>query len=90
MNHGFDNSMYPYIGGSFGFIVAIFILVLLILWVLLPFAIFGLKARLSDIKTELQNTNQKLQLIANELHAHQSKASGSTKDDSEHITATRD
>lgn len=90
MNHGFDNGMYPYIGGGFGFFVAIFILVILILWVLLPFAIFGLKARLSDITTELQHTNQKLQLIANELNARQSNASGSNKDNSDRITATRD
>ncbi|MEJ2566113.1 MAG: hypothetical protein P8164_06745 [Gammaproteobacteria bacterium] len=90
MNHGFDNGMYPYIGGGFGFVIAIFILVILILWVLLPFAIFGLKARLNDIKTELQHTNQKLQLIANELNARQSNASGSNKGNSDHISAARD
>jgi hypothetical protein len=90
MNQGIDNGMYPYIGGTFGFVVAVVILVILFLWILLPFAIFGLKARLSDITTELQHTNQKLQLIANELNARQSNAGGRNNDGSERITATRD
>lgn len=47
--------------GSFGILFAFF---LLILWTLLPFAVFGLKARLDaqtkvlrDIRTELKNIN---------------------------------
>ncbi len=47
--------------GSFGILFAFF---LLILWTLLPFAIFGVKARLDaqtkvlrDIRTELRNIN---------------------------------
>jgi hypothetical protein len=49
--------------GSFGVLFAFF---LLILWTLLPFAVFGLKARLDaqtnvlrDIRTELRNNSNK-------------------------------
>lgn len=89
MNHGFDGSMYPFLGGTIGFIVILFLLILAVLWFFLPFAIFGTKEKLDNIKAEIENTNKILRVIANELSARQSNASGSEKDNSEHITATR-
>ena len=90
MNHGLDNSMYPFFGGGVGLVVLIFLLILAILWFLLPFAIFGTKGKLDDIKSELQNTNQKLQMILNELNRTRPNEKENNGHDSEHISATRD
>lgn len=38
----------------------VFGLLLLILWVLLPFAVFGIKAKLNEALAELRRTNQLL------------------------------
>lgn len=90
MNYGLDNGMHPFFGGGFGFIAIIFLFILAILWFLLPFAIFGTKGKLDDIKSELQDTNQKLQMILNEMGRTLPNDKESNGNDSEHITATRD
>lgn len=43
-----DNGVGALFGGVFGLIVAIFLVVLAILWFCLPFAIFGTKRRLDE------------------------------------------
>jgi len=43
--------------GGFGIFVFLFLLVLGILWFLLPFAIFGTKAKLDAILSESMRTN---------------------------------
>ena len=39
---------------------AVFIILLLILWFLLPFAIFGTKVKLNDLINETKKTNDRL------------------------------
>ena len=42
---------------------AVFIILLLILWFLLPFAIFGTKVKLNDLINETKKTNDKLEKL---------------------------
>jgi hypothetical protein len=49
------------------FVVSIFVLILAVLWFLLPFAIFGTKSKLDEIRSEIRDTNNKLQFIVDEL-----------------------
>lgn len=50
--------------GALGPTITLFILffgiLLIILWVLLPFAVFGIKARLNEVLVELKKTNKLL------------------------------
>ena len=55
--------------GGVGLIVALFLLVLAVLWFLLPFAIFGTKDKLAEIIAESKRTNAELTRIASELAA---------------------
>ena len=41
----------------------VFIILLLILWFLLPFAIFGTKVKLNDLINETKKTNDKLEKL---------------------------
>lgn len=90
MGYGLGNSMSSPGGSLIVAIIIAFLIVLAILWFLLPFAVFGTKAKLDDLKTELESTNKNLQLILAELKYKQS----SDKDPGLHIptniTATRD
>ena len=52
---GFENLL-----GPFSLIILLFALVLGVLWFLLPFAVFGTKARLDRILAELQTVNANL------------------------------
>ena len=52
---GFENLL-----GPFSLIVFLFAFVLGVLWFLLPFAVFGTKARLDKIIAELQTLNTNL------------------------------
>lgn len=50
--------------GVLGLVVIAFLIVLALLWFLLPFAVFGLKDRLADIKREIAASNATLEMIA--------------------------
>ncbi len=63
---------------SFGLIGAIFFIILAILWVLVPFAIFGIKPKLSALLKEQQRTNELLTAIGIEAR----EARGKTWQDS--------
>ncbi len=61
---GYEQSLFS---NTFGIIVIVFAVILLILWTLLPFAIFGIKGRLDaliglnrDIHAELRKLNEDL------------------------------
>lgn len=45
------------VGGGFGVLVALFLLVLAVLWFCLPFAVFGIKQKLDRIADLLQYQN---------------------------------
>jgi len=53
--------------GGFGAIVVIFLFFLAILWFLLPFAVFGIKDKLSLLIAEQKKTNAELALIAGSI-----------------------
>jgi len=55
--------------GGFGIFVALFLLLLALLWFLLPFAIFGIKDKLAEIIAESRKTNAELARISAELAA---------------------
>jgi len=60
---GFENLL-----GPFSLVVLLFAFVLGVLWFLLPFAVFGTKARLDKILAELQTVNANLtKLTINEI-----------------------
>ena len=49
---------------NFLFIIGVaFIILLLILWFLLPFAVFGTKVKLNDLINEAKKTNDKLEKL---------------------------
>lgn len=56
--------------GSVSIFAVLFLIVLCILWILIPFAIFGIKPLLSAILAELRR--------ANDLKAHELSVLGST------------
>lgn len=49
--------MMQHLGPSFGLFVIILAVVLAILWIALPFAVFGIKTRLDAILVELRRIN---------------------------------
>lgn len=56
------------VGGGIGYLlVALFLLVLAILWFLLPFAVFGIKGRLDLLVQEVQQSNAELRKSNAEL-----------------------
>ena len=44
-------------------VVGVFLIILLILWFLLPFAVFGTKVKLNDLINETKKTNDKLEKL---------------------------
>jgi hypothetical protein len=52
------------VGGPLGLVVAIFVVILSVLWFLLPFAVFGVKARLDQVIKEMRHQNVLLTEIA--------------------------
>lgn len=58
--------------GGLGIFVLIFLLLLGLLWFLLPFAIFGTKAKLDAIISESMRTNELLKSLVSEIRASKS------------------
>jgi len=56
------------LSGTFGFVVMLFLLVAAVLWFLLPFAVFGTKARMDELIQLNKKTNVALEAIYEELH----------------------
>jgi len=56
------------LGGGFMLILFLFGLFLLILWIILPFAVFGIKEKLDTLIYESQNLNNKMQMLNNALY----------------------
>ncbi|WP_296280294.1 hypothetical protein [Pseudoxanthomonas sp.] len=46
--------------GSFGLLIMLFCAAVAILWIVLPFAVFGIKGRLDDLIAEQRRTNELL------------------------------
>jgi hypothetical protein len=53
-----------YFGGSVGLVIALFLLILAILWFCLPFAIFGIKRKLDALIEQQKKSNDALDRIA--------------------------
>ncbi len=67
-----EPTLFNFMAGTGGFLFIIFIILgifLSILWTILPFAIFGIKPRLEEIKNEIKVSNKKLSDVENELKA---------------------
>lgn len=60
--------------GGVGLVIALFFVVLALLWFLLPFAIFGTKDKLAEIIAETKKTNAELARISAELAATRNAA----------------
>jgi hypothetical protein len=56
-----------FFSSGLGIVVLIFLMLLFLLWILLPFAVFGLKSKLKDIIWENRETNKILSDIRDEL-----------------------
>lgn len=89
MDHSMGSGMFSPFGSGVAFIVITFLLILAILWFFLPFAIFGTKAKLNDLKLELESTNKNLQLILEELKNHRPNSTGN-EEQLPTINASRD
>jgi biopolymer transport protein ExbB/TolQ len=50
--------------GILGLVIALFLLVLAVLWFCLPFAVFGLKDRISRLEGQLRASNQTIELLS--------------------------
>ena len=50
-----------------GLAVVVFLAVLAVLWFLLPFAIFGIKDKLTELIAETKNTNNQLSELKSEI-----------------------
>ncbi len=59
--------------GGLGIFVVLFLLFLSVLWFLLPFAIFGTKAKLDAIIAENMRTNELLKSLVSEIRASKSE-----------------
>jgi len=68
--------------GTFGMVVMLFLLIAAVLWFLLPFAVFGTKARMDELIQINKKTNVTLECIYEELHAMH-KLSKAEKSDSD-------
>jgi biopolymer transport protein ExbB/TolQ len=60
-------------GGIFGILLALFLLFLAILWVLLPFAVFGTKDRLDKVSKQLEAISDQLQEMTTLLDPDEAK-----------------
>lgn len=56
------------VGGVFMIFVVVFSMILAILWILVPFAIFGIKPLLRDLIAEQRKTHAALATISQQLH----------------------
>lgn len=64
--------MTPHDFGPFGgayILFVVFLVVLAIVWILLPFAIFGIKPKLDALVHQMRQSNERLNEIAELLHA---------------------
>ncbi len=61
-------------GGIFGILLGLFLLVLAILWVLLPFAVFGTKDRLDKVSKQLEAISDQLQDMTTLLDPDEAKS----------------
>ena len=86
------NNVYAAMATPFGvlfvIIAAIFGILLCVLWFLLPFAVFGTKPKLDELKQELVRVNENLQLLIGELRQKESSDDGDRQ--APKIRATRD
>ena len=82
--HTVRNEIEGFLATGIGNVVFIILLLLSLLWLLLPLAIFGLKSRLKKLIRETRQTNELLTEIRNELA---SVASEDTADDTGKLTA---
>jgi fumarate reductase subunit D len=48
-------------------IAVLFAFVVLVLWILLPFAVFGTKDKLNQLISETKSTNQAMQVLVKEI-----------------------
>jgi len=90
MNYELDNGMLPFLGGTIGFIIILFLFVHAVLWFFLPYAIFGTKEMPDNIMTEIESTNKLLQVIANEIKKMRLSNNGARNVEKEHMSDTRD
>ena len=51
-----------------GSVVAVFLFILAILWILVPFAVFGIKPLLRTLITEQRRTYESLAAVSQQLH----------------------
>jgi fumarate reductase subunit D len=65
-------------GGTVMTVAMILGFLVLVLWLLLPFAVFGTKPRLERIEFELQHTNRLLERLVARLEREEPRASGET------------
>jgi hypothetical protein len=65
-------------GGTVMTVATILGFVVLVLWLLLPFAVFGTKPRLERIEFELQRTNRLLERLVARIEGGEPHASGET------------
>jgi hypothetical protein len=90
MSHGLDNGMLPFLGGTIGFIIILFLFVHAVLWFFLPFAIFGPKEKPDNIEIEIESTNKLLQVIDNEIKETRLSNKGSGNVEEVHMNAIHD
>jgi len=90
MNYELDNGMLPFLGGTIGFIIILFLFVHAVLWFFLPYAIFGAKEMPGNIKAEIDSTNKLLQVIANVIKKTRLSNNGAGNVEEVHMSATRD
>jgi hypothetical protein len=65
-------------GGTVMTVATILGFVVLVLWLLLPFAVFGTKPRLERIEFELQRANRLLERLVARIEGGEPHASGET------------
>jgi biopolymer transport protein ExbB/TolQ len=66
-------------GGAFMTVAMILGIVVLVLWVLLPFAVFGTKARLERIEIQISQTNRLLEKLLGRIEARETQESQAPK-----------
>lgn len=59
----------PSIFAPFAEVIALFLLIFAVLWFLLPFAVFGVKARIDKAVSEVQRVNAQLEALIREVQA---------------------
>lgn len=82
-SQGMRREIEIFLSTGFGNLVFIIVAILLLLWLLLPLAVFGLKAKLKTVINETRETNRLLTDIKNELAMIDAEAT-STEDAEPH------